>query len=225
MVTKKEVLRQFRQLRVKPSRWAKGEIDELANILAPGECLTHVVFGWYNNGFALLCCTEHRVLLIDKKPFFLKLEDLRYDKISEVKFLNRLLDSSVILSYAGMTLEFKSWNQSALRKLTDFVQQAITMINRQLWTVTQDVNPYVQEPGVVPEFKQEPELQPQPVQSAPAVTQPVESSAISHGLLSYPEDLMSRAQTDLGLMKNPYAPTNKLIRRRVPLLGFNQTSR
>jgi len=225
MVTKEEVLRQFRQLKVKPIRWAKGEIDELSNVLAPGECLTHVVFGWYDNGFALICCTENRVLLIDKKPFFLKLEDLRYDKISEVKFVNRLMDTSVILSYAGMTLEFKSWNQSALRRLTDFVQQTITMINKQQWMVEQNPNPYghqqsVQQPRVVSE-PQLAELKPDGTKPEPQFA----SSVTSLGLLSYPEDLMSQANIDLGLIKNPYVPTNKFIRRRIPLLGFNQTSR
>lgn len=215
MVTKNEILRQFRQLHVKPNRWAKGEINELANILVPGECLTHVVFGWYDNGFALLCCTENRVLLIDKKAFFLKLEDLRYDKISEVKFLNRLLDTSVILSYAGMKLEFKSWNQASLRRLTNFVQQAITMINRQQWMVSEDSPTYAQRPQLpsVEQFW--------PKQEA----KPANNTAISQGLSSYPDELMQRATIDLGLMKNPYAPTNKFMRRRLPLLGFNQTSR
>jgi hypothetical protein len=223
MITKKEILRQFRQLRVKPSRWAKAEIDELANILVPGECLTHVVFGWYDNGFALLCCTENRVLLIDKKPFFLKLEDLRYDKISEVRFLNRLLDSSVILSYAGMKLEFKSWNQSALRRLTDFVQQTITLINRQQWMVSQDDIPYFEQKQQLPSSQQFwPKEEPK---EEPAAATTANNSAMSQGLPSYPEDLMQQAATDLGLMKNPYTPTNKYMRRRLPLLGFNQTSR
>lgn len=227
MVTNEEVMRQFRQLKVKPSIWAKGEVAELARILEPGECLTHVVFGWYNNGFALICCTEHRVLLIDKKAFYLKLEDLRYDKISEVKFVNRLLEASVILSYAGMTLEFKSWNQAAMRKMTDFVQQTITMINRQQWLVTQDSHSYAQQ------FAQNPPLyaqasqhmQQQQTQPPAKPQEHAESSAISQGLPSYPEELANQASLDLGLMKNPYSRTNKFVRRRIPLLGFNQTSR
>jgi hypothetical protein len=213
MVAVNEVLRQFHQLRVKPSRWAQAEIKELANILAPGERINHVVFGWYENGFGLLCCTEYRVLLIDKKPFFLKIEDLRYDKISEVKFLNRLLDSSIVLSYAGMTLVFKSWSQSQLRQLTDYIQQAITMINRQQWQVSPSQpqsEPKIQRPSVE-------ELMPQGTYEPSTMT--------SRGMSSYPEELMSQAAVDLGLMKNPYAATNKYVRRRVPNYGFNQTSR
>lgn len=209
MVGTNEVLRQFHRLRVKPSIWARAEIKELAGVLMPGEQLTDVIFGWYDNGFALLCCTEHRVLLIDKKPFFLKVEDLRYDKISEVKYLNRLLDSTVILAYAGMTLEFKSWNQSGLRKLVENVQERIMKINQFQWS---SLNTPAQKPT------------PQPVKQLLSIPQ-AGVEGMSYELTSYPDDLMQQAQTDLGLVRNPYAPTTKFLRRRVPLLGFNQSSR
>lgn len=218
MITTDEVIKQFHRLGVKPSFWARAEIKELGNILVPDEQLTHVVFGWYENGLALLCCTDYRVLLIDKKPFFLKMEDLRYDKISEVKFLHRLLDCSVILSYAGMKLEFKSWNQGPLRKLTDYVQETITMINRQQWHLE--------------ERPQRP-VRSMPQQALSEAPTPAASGSGVSGLATasrfdmtaYPEDLMQRAHIDLGLMKNPYSPTQKFMRRRVPHLGFNQTSR
>lgn len=212
MVAMNEVLRQFHQLNVKPSRWAQGEIKELANILAPGEKITHVVFGWYDNGFGLLCCTEYRVLLIDKKPFFLKLEDLRYDKISEVKFLNRLLDASIILSYAGVTLTFKSWGQGELRRLTDYIQHAITVINNQHWQIAEQDEVYR---GRIP----------RPTVEQLAISQEEHDLAPTQALSSYPDELMQQATVDLGLMKNPYAATNKYVRRRVPNYSFNQTSR
>lgn len=211
MVGTQEVLRQFHRLGVKPSIWARAEIAELANILIPGEHLKHVVFGWYENGFALLCCTEHRVLLIDKKPFFLKLEDLRYDKISEVRYLNRLLDSTLVLSYAGMKLDFKSWNQRELRKLMEFIQETIMKINQQQWSQEY-------KPATLSAEQQTPVTRPVPV-IEPQV------DGLSYELLAYPEDMMQRARIDLGLQRNPYAPTTKFLRRRMPSFGFNQTSR
>lgn len=211
MVTTNEVIKQFRRLNVKPSFWAKSEIKELSNILVPGEQLMHVVFGWYENGFALLCCTDNRVLLIDKKPFFLKMEDLRYDKISEVRFLSRLLDSTVILSYAGMRLDFKSWNQGPLRKLTDFVQETITMINRQQWQLNNQW--------------QQRQSQQQPRPFVQSVLNDESENHEQPGMIAYPDELMRQANLDLGLMKNPYSPSNKFMRRRTPYLGFNQSSR
>lgn len=212
MVGTQEVLRQFHRLGVKPSVWARAEITELGNILVPGEHLKHVVFGWYENGFALLCCTEHRVLLIDKKPFFFKLEDLRYDKISEVRYLNRLLDSTLVLSYAGMKLDFKSWKQRELRKLMEFIQETIMKINQQQWSQEYQSVPLSIE-------QQVPDKVVPPVASTPQV------DGLSYELLAYPDDLMQRARADLGLQRNPYAPTTKFLRRRTPALGFNQTSR
>lgn len=213
MVGTKEVLRQFHRLNVKPSYLARAEIKELGNILVPGEQLAAVVFGWYDNGLALLCCTDQRVLLLDKKPFFLKMEDLRYDKIAEIRFLNRLLDSTVILSYAGQTLEFKSWNQRALRKLMAYVQEAIMVINQQQWNL---YNPEDNQANETIE-------QAAPQRYWPAVEP--QSAGLSYEMASYPDDLMRTANVDLGLTKNPYTPTNKFMRRRVPRFGFNQTSR
>jgi hypothetical protein len=214
MVATSEVLKQFARLHVKPSYFARAEIKELANILVPGEQLTHVVFGWYENGFALLCCTEHRVLLIDKKPLFLKLEDLRYDRITEVKYLNRLLDSTLILSYTGMTLEFKTWNHVHLRNLINYIQQAITIINQQQWRLQPN---YI----LAPE-----EPQPQPTVHAPIKEiDDAQYESNNQDTIAYPDDLMRSANVELGLMKNPYAPTTKILRRRIPLLGFETPQR
>jgi len=125
MVTMNEVVAQFRDLKIKPSFWCRAEIRELPNILVPGERIAHLVTGWYEGGFALLCCTDQRVLLIDKKPFFLNIEDLHYDKIAEVKYQYSLLDASLRLTYAGRMLNFKSWNPGKLRGLVTFVQESI----------------------------------------------------------------------------------------------------
>lgn len=128
MVTMRDILGQFRRLGVKPSLLARGEINELPNILVPREEIMHVVMGWYAGGLALLCATNHRVLLIDKKPFFLTIEDLRYDMIAEVKYQYRLLEAVVDLAYLGRTLEFKSWNKPQLRALVCHVQQVIIQL-------------------------------------------------------------------------------------------------
>lgn len=213
MVGTQQVLRQFHRLGVKPSVWARSEIAELGNILVPGEHLEHVVFGWYENGFALLCCTEHRVLLIDKKPFYFKMEDLRYDKISEVRFLNRLLDSTLVLSYAGMKLDFKSWKQRELRQLMEFIQGTIMNINQQQWAQKY-------QPAAPLSVEQQVAESP-----APPISETPRVDGLSYELLAYPDDLMQRARADLGLQRNPYAPTTKFLRRRMPILGLNQPSR
>lgn len=130
MVTMKEVLSQLKQLGMTPSFWTKAEIHELPRILMPGERLRQVSMGWYNGGFALLCCTDQRVLLVDKKIFFLTLEDCRYDMIAEVMYQYRLLDATLTLTFAAKTLQFKSWNQGNLRQLATYIQQRVMEVRR-----------------------------------------------------------------------------------------------
>lgn len=130
MITMKEVLAQLKHLNFRPSFWTKPEISELPKILIPGERLMQVAMGRYNGGFALLCCTDQRVLLIDKKIFFLTLEDCRYDMIAEVMYQYRLLDATVTLTYASKALEFKSWNQANLRRLTTYIQQRVMEVRQ-----------------------------------------------------------------------------------------------
>ena len=213
MIAIEELLEQFHQLGVKPSFWARAEIKELSSLLVPGEQLTNVVFGWYENGFALLCCTDQRVLLLDKKPFFLKMEDLRYDKISEVRFLSRLLDSTLILSYAGQKLDFKSWNNAALRKLMIYIQETI-MRNNQPQQFQQPSSKF-EEPAHQQQF-----VQPQ---QPPLVT--ANPSGMSYELLAYPEEFIKAGAPDQEPARNPYSTTNKFLRRRAPRIALNQAAK
>ena len=75
MVDKKIVLQQLAQIGATTSFWGQPELNELPNILIDGEEIQHILNGYYHGGFATLCATNMRLLLIDKKVFFLNLED------------------------------------------------------------------------------------------------------------------------------------------------------
>lgn len=109
----------------------RAELRELPKILFDDEFLQHVVFGRYSNGFALLCATNQRVLLIDKKPMYLTLEDIRYDMISDMTFSHRLLDTSVMLGTVHKSITFTAYNQSKIRDFTTYVQKRVMDSRRQ----------------------------------------------------------------------------------------------
>jgi hypothetical protein len=88
---------QLTKLGIKKTFFSKPEIKELQHILMDGEDIVKCVAGRYHGGFALLVATERRLLLIDKKPLYLTVEDIRYDMISEVDMNTRLFDSSISL--------------------------------------------------------------------------------------------------------------------------------
>lgn len=114
--------------------WGRSEIKELANILLPGETVEHVVNGTYDGGFAMLAATDQRVLLIDKKPMYLTLEDVRFDMIAEIDYNHRLMNATVFIFTPSKSLKFTGYNQARLRKLFQFVQTRVMEI-RQHYTM------------------------------------------------------------------------------------------
>ncbi len=110
--------------------WGRPEIKELANILLPDEIIAGCTNGRYEGGFALLCVTNVRVLLVDRKPMFLTLEDIRFDMIAEIDYSSRLFDSTIRVITPTRTLIFKSWNNQRLRTILNFTQQRVMEIRQ-----------------------------------------------------------------------------------------------
>jgi len=150
--------------------WGRPEIRELQHILVEGEVIAQAVNGRYEGGFALLVVTDHRLLLIDKKPMFLTLEDIRFDMISEIDFSAHLLEGRVEIMTPNRKLAFVAWNQGRLRVLLNYVQQRIT-----------DIRHHYMERQFQPQF------QPQPGQqySAPVVGSLVMQGSAQHTLPSH----------------------------------------
>lgn len=139
MVDRIEVSRQLNKLGVTFPFFGRPEINELPNILCEGETVKHILNGRYEAGVALLCATDHRLLLIDKKLLFLTIEDIRYDMVSDVQFSHILFDSSIQVGTVHKTICFKSFNHSRLRELSKYVQEEVMSYRQYLQrTIDQD---------------------------------------------------------------------------------------
>src|ERR1700733_10228207 len=111
MVNATSVESQLRKIGYKRG-WNRAETEELAAILLPDEEIFECVNGWYEGGFSLLCATNIRILLIDKKPFkFLNVEDLRFDTINQIDYSHRLFNASICITAGSKSLIFRSYNQ------------------------------------------------------------------------------------------------------------------
>lgn len=128
MANLKEVEEQLKRLGCNFRFWGRWEVKELANVLLPGETIEHCVNGIYEGGFAMLAATDQRMILIDKKPMYLTLEDIRFDMVSELDYNHRLLNSSLKVCTPNQTLRFKSYNGDRLRQLFNFVQRRVMEI-------------------------------------------------------------------------------------------------
>ncbi|HUB94083.1 MAG TPA: PH domain-containing protein [Verrucomicrobiae bacterium] len=137
MVSFREVEEQLKHVGCNFKVWGRSEIRELSNVIMPDEKIAQAVNGTYEGGFALLVVTTYRVLLIDRKPMLLTIEDLRYDMIAEVDFNNRLTGATLKILTPMRSLVFNSWSITRLRKCTNYVQQRVMEIRQHSLTTQQ----------------------------------------------------------------------------------------
>ncbi len=132
MITKQAVDDQLKRIGCNFRFWGRSEVNELGRILMDDEIIAECVNGQYTNGFAMLVATNHRILLVDKKPLlYLTVEDLRFDMITEFNYNHRLMDATIRLFTANKTLVFTSWNQHRLRKLLEYTQAHVLEMRQQ----------------------------------------------------------------------------------------------
>lgn len=130
MVSLREVEEQLKHVGCNFKVWGRSEIRELCNVLMPEEKIAQAVNGSYEGGFALLCVTNYRVLLVDRKPMLLTIEDIRYDMMAEVDFSNRLGGATLRILTPMRNLVFSSWSMTRLRKCVNYIQQRVMEIRQ-----------------------------------------------------------------------------------------------
>lgn len=130
MVKLHEVERQLKKIGATYTMWTWPEIRELQNLLMPREEILACVSGRYENGFAIICITNVRILLIDKKIFYLTVEDIRYDMVVEVDFSYRLLDATVKVVTPSKVLTFTSLKKQPLRNAAHTVQHKVMEVRQ-----------------------------------------------------------------------------------------------
>lgn len=126
MVDKKQVKQQLAAVGADFRFWGRAEANELPQLLFDDEVIECAMNGRYEKGFALIVATNHRLLLLDKKPFVLCFEDMRYEMVSEVDYTEQLFAATVSLRTPGRVLQFMSYRIRRLRELTSFIQDKVT---------------------------------------------------------------------------------------------------
>lgn len=117
------VEQQLKNIGVRPGAWNRAERRELPKLMFEDEVIKHLINGHYEGGFAMLCATNYRVILIDKKPLYLTVEDIRYEMISDVMYNHRLLDATIIIGTLHKSISFTGYNTHTLKEMTVFTQQ------------------------------------------------------------------------------------------------------
>lgn len=214
MVQQKVVDDQLKAIGASFRFFGRAEVRELAKILSPTETIAEAVNGYYEGGFAMLVVTNHRLLLIDRKPLFLTLEDIRFDMVSEVDFNHRLLNSMVRVYTPNKSLVFTSWNHNRLRHLAEYMQEQVSN-SRHQHTLQQE-----QFSQLAQQQMMQPVPQPAPAQGATAIVPALAQTAFQ-GANNTPTVRTGAFMTQRfvsPLSRNPYTKT-PLTRRRKLFFG------
>jgi hypothetical protein len=132
MVAKKSLTHQLSSIGYRFRLFGRTEIEQLRHLLEPGETVVQCVYGYYQGGSGLLVATDRRVLLIDKRPFYLYIEDHNYEIVTHVDFASRMLEG-VLYFQAGMKrFVFRSVSDARLSKLCEYIQEKITTTERKI---------------------------------------------------------------------------------------------
>jgi len=119
------------QLGIRSGRLSRPELLELQHLLMDDEQIVSLANGRYFAGFATLVATNVRLLIIDKRPFFMTYEDIRYDMISELDYTARLMDATVHIFTINKQHRFTSMrHKDHLKTLTNYVQQRVMEIRQ-----------------------------------------------------------------------------------------------
>jgi hypothetical protein len=196
MVDPKVVKQQLDRIGEQISIFGEAEAKELPHILMEGEELQHVVVGRYSGGFAIMCATNLRLLLIDKKLLFLTVEDIRYDMIAELDYGHQLLAATVHVRSFSKDLKFTSWRKEKLRAFTTYLQHRVMEIRQQ----QSAHNPATQGPAIPLQTFDEP--------SGSLTLEQVQS------LLPVNAERWYKANPPVQMM-NPYVQSPLMTRRRV----------
>src|ERR1700760_2201744 len=85
--------------------------------------------GRYYGSLALLVATDQRLLLIDKRVFFMNYADTRYDMISEIDFNSQMYSATLSIFTMNKTHKFTSWKyKHQLREITNYVQNRVACL-------------------------------------------------------------------------------------------------
>jgi hypothetical protein len=130
MVTKRSIKGQMRRVGSRCFFFGRAEAKELKNVLQPDESIIQCAYGYYHGGSGLLVATNKRLLLLDKRPFYLNLESLPYDQLKTIDFMQKMLQGTLYIESGLKKMLFRSISDARLKKICNYTKEKIESIQK-----------------------------------------------------------------------------------------------
>ncbi len=108
------------------------EVGMLSELLESNEHILGIVFGRYKHfleglsGHGALVATNQRILLIDRKPMFLRYEELPYEMISGFNYGTTGPVASIVLETRAGDITMRTWNLHSIANFVKTISSYIT---------------------------------------------------------------------------------------------------
>jgi Bacterial PH domain len=103
--------------------FGRKEINELRRILEVGEQIMHGIHGYYQGGSAILVATNKRLLLVDKQPLFLHVDEIAYDLVRNTALSKTFLQSMLQVKTLNKNLSFRAFKDAKLKDLCEYIEE------------------------------------------------------------------------------------------------------
>lgn len=148
MEARKSLQSQLANLKLRFIFFGRAEAKELVRVLRDGEVVKHCVHGYYHGGSGLLVATNQRLFLIDKRPYYLNVEEAEYDRIQMIEVVQKIFQATLTFQSRENSLTFRSVSDARLKALKRYVDGRINepqMIEEALRRIDADMSyrPYI----------------------------------------------------------------------------------
>lgn len=123
MVARKTLKKQLADLKLRGWIFGRAEIKELRKLLNPDEIVKHCAYGYYTGGSGLLVATNERILLVDKQPLYLNVEEISYESVRSVECRQKNLQALISICTSMKRLQFRSFSDARLKLMEKYVSE------------------------------------------------------------------------------------------------------
>lgn len=98
------------------------ESRHLHTVIHTDEHLGGVVYGFHEDGMAMLVATDRRVIFLDKKPFFEDQDEITYDVVSGVTIGKMKRVATVKLHTRIKDYSIRTYNPKCAQRFVDYIE-------------------------------------------------------------------------------------------------------
>jgi hypothetical protein len=118
----KRIFNELRAVGISKYGLRRSESREIPKVIHDNESIKGAVYGYHEDGFAVLLATDLRVLFIDKKPLFVKADELTYDLVGGVTYGKVGPIATVNLHTRIGDYKFRTFNFKSAEKFIHFIE-------------------------------------------------------------------------------------------------------